>query len=130
MDVVAARAHVAVVRGVDVEHLPRLACHGVQAEIPALLVPVPPLLEPAFVCDDTRRSVLEPVRNVVLEHLRGFGDVVVDADQDHVVSLSHGGSLQWPTCLAIASSGSCARESLANDVPCTKKVPLVCVDAE
>ena len=87
MDVVAARAHLAVTGGVDVEHLRWFAGDGVQPEVAALLLAVPPLLETLFVRHHPRGEVAKGDGHVGGEHASGFRDVVVDTDEDHVVCL-------------------------------------------
>jgi len=85
--VVTARPHFAVARRVDVEHLWRFAGDGVQPEVATLLVAIPPLLESMLVRFDPGRQVSVLCGNVTLEHVGGFRDVIVHADEDHVICL-------------------------------------------
>src|ERR1700722_1194419 len=87
MYVVATRAHLAVAGRVDVVHLGRLARDGIQAKVAALLLAVPPLLEATFVGLHPRSQMSVLCRNVTLEHVRWFRDVIIHADEDHVLCL-------------------------------------------
>ena len=68
-----------------------LARDGVEAEVSALQVAVPPLLDAPLVGLDTRCTILVLGRHMGVEHVGRFGDVVVDADQDQVIGVHLGG---------------------------------------
>ena len=96
VDLKAPRTHVVVAARVDVVHRRGFAGDRVQPEVAALLVPVPPLLEATLVRLDPRREVLVALGHVLVEHVGRLGDVVVHADQDHVLGSSHGCSFRRP----------------------------------
>src|SRR4029450_7777586 len=56
-------------------------------EVAAPEVSVEPLLGPVGLVDDARRPVAVLRRDVSVEHVGGFADVVVDGDQDQVVGV-------------------------------------------
>src|SRR5262245_40604694 len=86
VDVVAAGPHVLVPHGLDVEHLGRLARDGVETEVPPGDFAVVPLLRAVGAVDDARRLVAIALGHMALEHVGGFGDVVGERDEDHVVA--------------------------------------------
>jgi hypothetical protein len=87
MDVIATGAHVLVARGVDVVELPRLSRDGVQPEVSAPQVAVPPLLAPLVVDDDPRRVLPIPARHMTVKHVSRLADVVINTHEDEVVGV-------------------------------------------
>src|ERR1700712_177999 len=85
MDVVATGPHLVVAAGIDVEKLRRFAGPRIEAQVSTLDLAVPPLLDTAIVGDNPRGQAVPPFRNVPIEHVSRFGDVVIDADQDQVI---------------------------------------------
>jgi hypothetical protein len=82
--VVATWAHFFITVGIDIEVLGRLARHCVQPEISAPQVAEIPLLDPVVLFDHPRGQILVPGRDVSVEHVRRFGNVIIDADQNQI----------------------------------------------
>ena len=87
MDVVDAGAHLGEAGGVAAPLLRGPGDDGVEAAHAGRPAPVDPLLDAVVADDHVRRLVGLLRRHVPLEHVGRLDDVVVDADQDHVVDV-------------------------------------------
>ncbi len=94
--VVAAGPHLVVAAGIDVEVLRVLPGNRVEAQVAALQVAVPPLLDAPLVGAHLGCELLVFRRDMVVEHVGRLGDVVIDADQNDVVRV-HGSPLPRPS---------------------------------
>ncbi len=102
VDVVGAGTHLGMSGRVESPLLLRPGHHRVEPDHRHLLVLVDPLVLALFVVHDVRGLVHVAGRQVSLEHVRRLNDVIVDADQDHVVRV-HG------VLLTLVSRAPCRR---------------------
>jgi hypothetical protein len=85
VNVITARSHFVVAAGVDVEEFRGLAGHSVETQIATFDIAVPPLLDSELVGSNFGRPIKVFRRDVVLEHILGLGNMVVDTDQYQVI---------------------------------------------
>ena len=115
VDVVGTGTHLGVSGRVESPLLLRPRNHGIEPHHRHLLVLVDPLVHALVVVHDVGGFVDVAGGNVFPEHVRGLNDVIVDADQNHVIRL-HG------VLLTRLSRVPCRRR--VQPPPCNAMAPL------
>src|SRR5665213_1443924 len=87
MDVVAAAAQLIERRRLHAKFLGRAPDHGIEADRPLFLALILPEILAVLVDLELGRALQELAGELVVEQIGGLADVIVDADQNHVVHL-------------------------------------------
>ncbi len=87
VDVVATRTHLVVCRGLHAILFGGTAHHGVEPDIRQLPIAEDPHFRPILLANASGGSVLVLAGQMIVKDRGRFDDVVVDADEDHVVDL-------------------------------------------
>ena len=89
VDVEAPRSHLAEARRFRTVLVRRASGDGVEADVGGPLALELPRIGPVVARDHLRRAVLPLGRDVTVEHVRWFDDVIVDRDEDEIFDPHH-----------------------------------------